>query len=205
MDENIEFLFGGAELDIGFELNGIDGGEQRIKQLMHGNGLAIFEPRAKIFALEHAGKTVVAAKADDVVAGKLVEPLGVVTDFGFLRIEELENLREIGFGVGVHFFARERRASFGAARGIADHGGKIADEKDRGVAEVLKMFEFAKDDGVAEMDVGRGGVHTEIDAQRRASLQRLFELRFQLRLGNDFGGAFFEVGELFFDGFEFGF
>ena len=100
----------------------------------------LFEARAEVFALEHAGEAVVAADADDVVAGKFVEPLGVVADFGFLRVEEFEDLREIGFGVGVDFFAGERRARFGASGGIADHGGKIADQENGGVAEVLKMF-----------------------------------------------------------------
>jgi len=58
---------------------------------------------------------------------------------------------------------------------------------------------------VAEVDVGSGGVDAEIDAKWCVCLERVFELRFQFGFGNDFGRTFFEVGELFFDGFEFGF
>ncbi len=55
---------------------------------------------------------------------------------------------------------------------------------------------------MAEMDVGGGGVDAEIDAEGRAGFEGVFEFRLQLGFGNDFGDAFFEVGELFFDGFE---
>jgi len=58
---------------------------------------------------------------------------------------------------------------------------------------------------VAEVNVGGGGVDAEIDAKRSVCFERIFEFRFQLGFGNDFGRSFFEVGELFFDGFEFGF
>ena len=65
-------------------------------------GWLLFEARAEVFAFEHAREAVVAAEADDVVAGKFVEPFAVVADFGFLAVENFEDLREIGFGVGVH-------------------------------------------------------------------------------------------------------
>lgn len=58
---------------------------------------------------------------------------------------------------------------------------------------------------MAEVDVGGGGVDAEIDAERSASFEGVFEFRFQLGFGNDFRCAFFEVNKLFFDGFEFGF
>jgi hypothetical protein len=58
---------------------------------------------------------------------------------------------------------------------------------------------------VAEVNVGGGGVDAEIDAEWSAGLKGVFEFRFQFGFGNDFGRAFFQVGELFFDGFEFGF
>src|SRR5215475_2209152 len=107
---------------------------------MDGNRLLVFEARTKILALEHAREAVMSAELYDFSARKFVEPFAVVADFGFFFVEDLENLREIRFRVGIHFFAGKRRTRFRAAGGIADHGGKIADEKNCGMAHVLKMF-----------------------------------------------------------------
>jgi len=73
------------------------------------------------------------------------------------------------------------------------------------VPEVLKVLELTKDHGVAEMNVRGRWVHAEIHAQRLSSLGRLLELRGQIFLTDDFGDAFFEIGDLFGDGFEFAF
>ena len=167
-------------------------------------GWFLFEARAKIFAFEHAGEAIVGAEADNVDRVHFVEPFAVVADFGFFAVEDFEDLLEIGFRVGVDLLAGQRRARFGNAGGIADHRGEIADQEDRGVAHVLKMFQLAQHHGVAEMKIGRGGVDAEIDAQRLAGFERFRELRFQLFFANDFGGAFFQVRELFVYGFEFG-
>ena len=112
-------------------------------------------------------------------------------------------MREIGLGIGVDLLARQRRAGFGYASGVADHGGEIADQKNSGVAQILKMLQLAKDHGVAKMKIGGRGIHAEIGAQRLAGFQRVIELGFQLGFRNDFSDAFFQVGKLFFDGFEF--
>ena len=66
--EQIEFLFRGAKLDVGFKHDGIVGDEKRIEQFMDGDGLAIFEARTKVFVLEHAGHAIFRAEPHDVVA-----------------------------------------------------------------------------------------------------------------------------------------
>ena len=85
VDEQIEFLFGGAEFDVGFQSDGVVGGEQRIEQLVHGDGLIGIEARAKILALEHARQAVVGAELHDFGAGEFAEPFAVVADFRFAR------------------------------------------------------------------------------------------------------------------------
>src|SRR5256885_11495088 len=60
------------------------------------------------------------AKLYNFRTGKFVEPLAVVADFGFVFVENFENLVQIGFRVRIHFFAGKRRTRFRAARGIAD-------------------------------------------------------------------------------------
>ena len=140
VDEEIEFLLGGTEFDVGFQGDGVVGGEERVEEFVDGDGVAFVETLAEVFAFEHAGETIVRAEADDGFGGELGEPLAVVADFGFGGVEDFEDLREIGFGIGVYLFASERRAGFGNAGGVADHGGEVADEEDGGVAHVLEVF-----------------------------------------------------------------
>ena len=86
----------------------------------------------------------------------------------FSRIEDLEDLRLVGFGVLVDGLARHGRARHVAAGGVADHAGHIADQEDDGVAQVLEVLHLAQQDGVAQVQVGRGGVEAGFDAQRPA-------------------------------------
>ena len=69
------------------------------------------------------------------------------------------------------------------------------------MAHVLEMLQLAQDNGVAQVNIGRGGIDAEIDAQRLAGLRGLLELGAQILFANDFRGAFAEIGELFVDGF----
>ena len=170
---------------------------------MHGNGLALVQPGMKIFALQHASQPIVGTQTDDIFGGHFAEPFAVVADFRFFLVEDFVDLREVRFGIGVDLLARQRRARFGYASGVANHGGEITDQENGGMAQVLKMLDLAQDHGVAQVKIGGRGVHTEIDTQRFAGFQRVIELGFQLGFRNDFSDAFFQVGELFFDGFEF--
>ena len=170
---------------------------------MHGNGLALVQPRMKIFALQHASQPIVGTQTDDIFGVHFAEPFAVVADFRFFLVEDFVDLREIGFGIGVDLFARQRGSRFRNASGVTNHRGKIANQKDRGVAHVLKMLQLAQDHGVAQMKIGGRGVHAEIDAQGLAGFQGLFEFGLEFGFGNDFSDGFFEVGELLFDRFEF--
>ncbi len=102
------------------------------------------------------------------------QPLGVVANLGLLLVENLEDLRLVGFGVGVELAAAERRAGGVAARGVADEAGAVADEEDDGVAEILEVLELADEHGVAQVQVGRGGIKAGFDAQRLAGSARTF-------------------------------
>jgi len=118
-------------------------------------------------------------------------------------IENLEHLLQIRFGVFLHLFARERRARFGYAGGIADHGGKIPNQENRGVAQILKLFQFAQHHRVAQVNIRRGRVHAEIHAQRLIFLKRIEQLVLQLLFTDDFRGAFGRERKLFQHRLEF--
>ena len=62
------------------------------------------------------------------------------------------------------------------------------------MAEVLKVFELAQQDGVAEVQVGSGGIEAGLDAQGLAGGAGLLQLRAQFGFFDDLGRAFFDVG-----------
>src|SRR3984885_3758060 len=65
------------------------------------------------------------------------------------------------------------------------------------------MLQLAQNDGVAEVNIGRGGIHAEVGAQRFAGFCGLFEPRLQVLFADDFSRAFPQVGQLLVNGFEF--
>src|SRR5208282_2808420 len=108
-----------------------------------------------------------------------------------------EDLRFVGLGVVGNLLAGERRARSRAAGGIADHAGEIADEEDDGVAEILKMFELAQQDGMAEVEVGSSRIEARLHPQRLAGSERAFELGAQFGFLDDLGRALLDVSQLF--------
>ena len=97
---------------------------------MHGNGLLLAEAFVEILALEHPRDAVFRAETHDFVARQFVQPLTVVADLRLLGVENLEDLIEIRFCVGIDLFARERRTGFRLARRVADQGGEITNQED---------------------------------------------------------------------------
>ena len=104
------------------------------------------------------------------------EPAGVEVDAGALAVEDLEHLRLVGPGVGLHLLGRERRARGVAPGGVADHAGEIADEEDHLVAELLELAHLVEQHRVPEVQIRRGRVEARLDAQRHAAQQLLREV-----------------------------
>ena len=95
---------------------------------------------------------------------------------------------------------RQRRARDVAARRIADQSGEVADQEDDGVAHVLEVFQLAHQHGVAEVQVGRGGIEAGLDAQRFPGTRRSLELGAQFLRADRLFGTLREVSQLFVDG-----
>ena len=72
--------------------------------------------------------------------------------------------------------AAQHRPGRGAPRRVADAGRPVADDEHRQVAGVLELAQLAEHDRVAQVDVGRGRVDPELDAQRAAERQLALEL-----------------------------
>ena len=107
-------------------------------------------------------------------------PAAVEVNEGFVRIQDLEDLAFIGVGVGLDLLLGQGRPGLALAGGIADQTGEIADEKDHLMTQVLKIFQFLDEHGVAQVKVRGGGVKAGFHAQRLAGGHRTF----------DFGGHF---------------
>jgi hypothetical protein len=99
----------------------------------------------------------------------------------------------VRFGVRVDLVARELRARGVLPRRIADHAGEVADEKNGNVAQFLESTQLADHNGVAQVNIGSGGIGSEFHAQWLAGGRRFLELRAQFRFANDLNGAFPEI------------
>ena len=99
-------------------------------------------------------------------------------------------------------FSGERLAGDVAAGGVADERGIVADQKDDRVAELLEVAELAHQHGVAQVQVGRGGIEADLDAQRAAGFAAIFQALAQIADANDLCRALLEQVHLFVYWFE---
>src|ERR1700722_14165177 len=67
---------------------------------------------------------------------------------------------------------------------------------------ILKLLELAEHHGVAQVNVRRGGIHSEIYTQRFLLFRGLLELGFEFILPDDFGHALLQIRELFLNRLE---
>ena len=174
-DHDVEKLVGAAEFHIGFDHHGVPALHDRVLDFVGADGLAFVEPVAEILAHEHLLKGHSAVELDDLLEAHALEPLAVENNRRPLAIENFEGLLLETFGIRQNLGVGELRAGDRAAGGVADHGGEVADDQDRVVPLILKIAELRKRDAVAEVDIRRGGIDAEFDAERAAELQLLGE------------------------------
>jgi hypothetical protein len=194
-DQQVEGLVGAAHFDVGLERHGVIPLHEGIEELVQGDGRIFAVTLGEVVALHHAGQRVARAQADEVGSGEVVEPAGVEFHYRLFGIEDFEDLFLIGFGVGDDLFGGQRRTGGGTAGGVPDAAGEVADEEDDPVAQFLKMAELVDEDGVAQMEIRRGGVETGLDGKGLAP----FQLFAQFAFINQIGDAAFDQLHLFID------
>ncbi len=194
-DQQVELLIGAAEFEVALERHRIKTLHQRVEQFVHGDGHALLEPLGEIVALQQSRQGVFGGQANHAIGAQRLAPLGVVANLGFLRVEHQAGLGVIGLGVGLDLLDRQRRAGGVAPGRIADARGEIADEKNDRVAQILQLPELVEHHGVADMNVGRGGVEAEFDAQRLAGLVAAGQFGDPVGLHQQFGAAAFGDGQ----------
>jgi hypothetical protein len=153
----------------------------------------------ELLALEHLRHCVFRHQPHKIIGCERAHPPPVEIDHGFLRIENLEHLRLVRLRILLDLLAAQRWTRSRAPRRIADHPGEIADQKDGGMPEILKVLQLAQHNGVAEMQIGRSRVHPQLNSQRLARSPRLLQLCAQFSLANNFRGALLEVSQLLID------
>ncbi len=167
-DEVVEELIAASELDVGADHDGVPALHEGVLEFGECDGGAFGVAFAEVIAFEEAGDGDAGVEAEDVGVGEFVEPFGVAPDFSACGVEDFEDLVGVGFGIMFNFFWFEGYAGFAAACGVANTCGVIADNDDGEVSGILELADFVEDDGVAEVEVGRGGVEAQLDAQRAA-------------------------------------
>ncbi len=85
-------------------------------------------------------------------------------------------LLDEGLRVRVDLVFLQTRAGRRLARRVADHGGEVAEDQHRDVAEVLEQPQPPEHDREAEVEVGGGRVDAELDPQRPLGGQLLAQL-----------------------------
>src|SRR5215472_11902220 len=118
----------------------------------------------KVLALQQLRNRELRQQPHKIVRGKRAHPAAVEIDDGLLRIKNLEDLRLIGLRILVDLLSAQRRPGSRASARITDHSREIANQKNRRVPEILKMFELAQDDRVSQVQVGSGRVHAQLHA-----------------------------------------
>src|SRR3546814_15129549 len=86
----------------------------------------------------------------------------------------------------MYLLGGQRRARDVAPAGITDHGGEIANQKNNLVAQILQLTHFIEYNGMPQMNVGRGGVEPQLDAQRGARSPAAGKLAGKLGLDQQF-------------------
>src|SRR5258708_32138731 len=107
---------------------------------MDSNRLLFLKAFVKLLALQHLRHRKFRCQPDKVLSRHLGKPARVEIDHGLLRIKNLKDLRFVSLSVAVDIGAGERRTRDRSARGVADHPGKISNEEDYRVSQILKML-----------------------------------------------------------------
>ncbi len=193
--QQVEFLVGAAEFEIGVKRNRVVTLHQRVQEFVDGDRQTALIPFREIFTLENPCHRVARGELDHAVGAERHRPFAVVADLGFFAIQHQSSLLEVGLGVRLDLFARERRTSGIAPGGVADQRSKVANQKNHRVPKILQLAHLVQHDRMADMNIRRGRVETQLDAQRRAGGRALRELLCEFLFDQQFVDATLRHGE----------
>ena len=178
-DEEIELLVGAPKLHVGPHGDRIVALAQGVQQLMYPDGLATAIALLEIVSFQHPGDGVLRRQTNHAVRPELAHPDRVEADLGELGVQNLEHLAAIRVCIALEILPAQRFPGEVPAARIADETGEIADQEHHVMAELLELTHLVEEHGVPEVEVGRRGVETRLDAQRFAALELCDQISLQ--------------------------
>src|SRR6185503_18816163 len=189
----IESLIGSTELHVCFKNNRIVALNQRIKKFVDADRLLLLIALFEVFALEHARHIVFRRDSDERHRVHFLHPAMVKFDYRFLRIKNLEDLLFVSLRVLGDLFQSQLLAGFGLSRRVTNYAGKIADQENHLVSELLELLHLLNQYRMTKVKIRRGGIKPSFHPQRPP----FFELCDQLVLGKDIDRAALDNRKLF--------
>ena len=147
--QQVELLIGPSKFHIAFKRDRVIALHHRIQELVQTDRLFRFIALVKLIPLKHLRDGKVRRQSNRSLKPQLVEPFGIESYLGLIAIQNLENLRLVGFGILVDLLPSQRLARHISSGRVANQGGKVPDQKDHLMPKLLKMPELAHQYGVA--------------------------------------------------------
>ncbi len=201
-DQQIELLVRPADLHVGPHHHRVVALHERIQELVYADGGLLFVAVLEIVAFQHPRHRHLGRQPHHVREAHQAEPVAVAHDLQPLHVQDLAGLFEIRLRIGQHLFVGELGAGLALAGRVADHAGVVADDQHGLVSQVLEHAQLSQRHGVAQVKIGDGRVHAQLDAQRFAGLRGPVELLRQFLLRENLDHAAPNHGQLLFDALE---
>lgn len=115
--EQVEELVGAAHLDVGLDLNGVEGLHHGVQKLVQSNRRLGLVALGKVVALKDAGDGELGAHLQKAGQVHRQDPVAVMHDGGLLGVQNLHGLAHVGLGVGLDLLLRKLRTRGVLARG----------------------------------------------------------------------------------------
>lgn len=170
--QEVELLVRAPHLDVRTDGHGVVGLGEGVEELVQGDGDALLVALLEVLPLQHLGHGHEGGEAHHLLEGEAFQPLGVVAELKEVGLlpEDLPRLLHVGPGVFPGFLEGQGRPGLAPPRGIPDHAREVPDDEHHLVPKLLELAHLPQDHRMPQVQVGPGGVGSQLDHQRTALL-----------------------------------
>ena len=144
------------------DLHGVDGHSDGVEQLGERQAVAGSQPGAEVLALERHRKGDVGGDLDQPRQRDQAQPVPVVAELGFVKIEKGRRLPLIGGEVLGDVLVRKVGPLVRTTARVTDLGRHVPNDEHDQMAHALEAAQHQHRDGVADMQFGARGVDPEL-------------------------------------------